>query len=541
MPWRDGIEWRLSALHWSRAGLAAFVRNEVPFVVNNSGRLSEDAAALLYQACLTSARPEGRILVVEVGAGLGLFARYLLDAFKAICEKERRPFYERLLLVVTDSSRITVEQWRDAGLFDAHREHVVLATCDACDPTSIRPLDPDGTPPFDLADLKAVFCNYILDVLPAAIARRVGDRFEELYVRTVLTNDRDLLAQQTTLTHQQICALAASEKDDDRAQLLPLLGLFDMETDFREVAAEARPGVEEAFALDPTAERLLVNFGALQAVRAWTARLGDGGFLLLNDYGGSGGIGQDAAEPALVPQRFGATMAFGLSFSQIERALRTHGRRVDAGEGDERRAVHTRLVTKGPLPELQAAFRGRFSFEADQHAELPMEDARTHTTAGRKDEALGSYRLALDRNPRDWQLIGEIAELVGLELQDYPAGAELARSALALNPWFSPWLFNVLGDCLFCQGQFADAHRAYLDAARVDPNDPRANLSLAHTLARSGELSEALSAVSRGLVNDTKGHFRLRLVDKQAQILDALTARTAGDRERMQQRLDRLR
>src|SRR5215218_1115572 len=76
VPWRDGIEWRLSALHWSRAGLAAFLRNEVPFVVNNSGRLSEDAAALLYQACLTSARPEGRILVVEVGAGLGLFARY---------------------------------------------------------------------------------------------------------------------------------------------------------------------------------------------------------------------------------------------------------------------------------------------------------------------------------------------------------------------------------------------------------------------------------------------------------------------------------
>jgi cytochrome c-type biogenesis protein CcmH/NrfG len=102
-------------------------------------------------------------------------------------------------------------------------------------------------------------------------------------------------------------------------------------------------------------------------------------------------------------------------------------------------------------------------------------------------------------------------------------------------------LFNVLGDCLFCQGQFDDAHRAYLDAARVDPNDPRANLSLAHTLARTGEITEALSAISRGLANDTKGHFRPRLLDKQAQILDAMTARTAGDRERMRQRLDRLR
>ena len=226
VPLRDSLEWELAQLHWSRAGLGSFVRDEVPFLINNSGRLSEHAAALLYQACLASRRTEGRFVAVEIGAGLGLFARYLLDAFKAICEQEARPFYQRLLLVVTDRSRRTVAQWRDVGLFEAHRDRVLLATCDAQNPSSLLPLDLASAPPFDLADVMAVYANYVLDVLPAAIVRRAGDRIEELHVRTVISPDADLLAQQTTLTREQIGALARSELVEDRARLLPLIGLL---------------------------------------------------------------------------------------------------------------------------------------------------------------------------------------------------------------------------------------------------------------------------------------------------------------------------
>jgi hypothetical protein len=72
------------------------------------------------------------------------------------------------------------------GLFDAHRDRVVLATCDGRDATTLQPPDPTTVPLFDLTALTAVFCNYVLDVLPAAIARRSGDRTEEFHVRTVL-------------------------------------------------------------------------------------------------------------------------------------------------------------------------------------------------------------------------------------------------------------------------------------------------------------------------------------------------------------------
>ena len=46
-PVSESLEWRLAGVHWRRAGVLAFAENEVPFVVNNSGRLSEAAARLL--------------------------------------------------------------------------------------------------------------------------------------------------------------------------------------------------------------------------------------------------------------------------------------------------------------------------------------------------------------------------------------------------------------------------------------------------------------------------------------------------------------
>jgi hypothetical protein len=52
----------------------------VPFVVNNNGRLSETAAALLFENCLEPGPPDGRIAVLEPAAGTGLFARYFLGS-----------------------------------------------------------------------------------------------------------------------------------------------------------------------------------------------------------------------------------------------------------------------------------------------------------------------------------------------------------------------------------------------------------------------------------------------------------------------------
>lgn len=118
-PLSGSLESNLSNLHWARAGTLPFIRGEVPFLCNNNGRLSEISAALLFANCADAMPHDGRIVVLELGAGTG-FARYLLDEFRLLCERASRDFYQRLSFHVTDRSPITVKTWEKHGIFEEH-------------------------------------------------------------------------------------------------------------------------------------------------------------------------------------------------------------------------------------------------------------------------------------------------------------------------------------------------------------------------------------------------------------------------------------
>ena len=193
-PLTESLEWELSALHWQRAGLMPFVENDVPFLVNNSGFLSTHVAAVLFANCIENT-PTGAIRMLEVGAGMGLFARYFLDAFKTICAQEGRDFFDRLVYYVSDQSMQTVQQWRERNQFAAFDPgRVVLGTCDAVHPQNFLSVDGET---IELAGLRAVVCNYVLDVLPATVVRRAesgGGVVEELRVQTHLLDDKNTLS-----------------------------------------------------------------------------------------------------------------------------------------------------------------------------------------------------------------------------------------------------------------------------------------------------------------------------------------------------------
>jgi tetratricopeptide (TPR) repeat protein len=168
-----------------------------------------------------------------------------------------------------------------------------------------------------------------------------------------------------------------------------------------------------------------------------------------------------------------------------------------------------------------------------------VEEARRHAAAGRVNEALASYRVALSRSRLDWALVGEVAEIVNNQARDHQAALELAHAALDLNPHYSAWLWNVLGDALYCLQRYAEAHEAYLQAERIDPRDGRTNLNLSYTHLQSGNLSSALEVICRGLDADVRGVYRDRLLDKQRQVLAAASDRWAAEQERMIRRNQR--
>jgi len=539
-PISECLEWRLADAYWDRTGVLPFVRNDVPYLVNNTGRLSENAAALVF-AALTEGRARGseRITVLELGAGTGLAARYFLDAMQALCRAHGSDLYDRLTYVVTDRAQRTVAGWRRDGLFAGHEGHVRTAVCDAA--ALALPARAGGEPdPIGSEPPAVVFCNYLLDVLPSTIARRAagdGGGLEQLEVRAHLRGGAAALRDAGLTSLDEARALAASGQPSELARLLPLLPHLDLETAY--LPWTPAPGAEAALAatIGP-GERAIVSSGALTCLRALLRRIADGGFVLINDYGP---VRPEDVAAHVGVQRFGGSVALGLNFSMLERALAEDGFAAAAPPGDEQRRVHTRVCARRIDEPTREALQRRFSLEADRYLDAPQEEARGHVAAGRQADALAAYRAMIERNPGDWQMLGEAAEYVGLQLRDHAAGLPIVRAALERNPWYSSWLWNILGDCFYYADKIAEAHRAFEQAARIDPDDPRTNLNLAYTFSSQGSQAAALAALARGLANDGRGTYRTRLLEKQAQVLSLVSERTAREQERLGRRAERFR
>jgi Flp pilus assembly protein TadD len=536
-PLGEALEWRLADVYWEREGLIPFVRNDVPYLVNNTGRLSESAAALVFAACedATAVLPE-RLTILELGAGTGLHARYFLDAFVSLCREAGRDFADRLVYVVTDRCERTVSAWQRDGLFAEHASRVQLGLGRASEPGVVVALDGTSTklePPF------FVFCNYLLDVLPSRIVRRVAEGFEQLCVRTHLVGGAAALRSAGIASVDEARALAASGHSEDLARLLPLLPQLELETTFSSWPPAA--GLEATLAAGIEGDgRVILNVGGLQCLERLTGMVHPTGFVLVNDYGP---VGTNDGANHITVQRFGGSVALGVNFPLIEAWLRSRSLVVAAPDGDDERRVHTRLVGRSIGKRAAQTLRTRFGLESDRSLDAPLEEARRHVAAGRTTEAVAGYRAAIEQNPRDWQMLGEAGEYVGLQLRDYTAGLTLARSALARNPWCSTWLWNVLGDCLFCKERYDEAHEAFEQASRIDADDPRTNLNLAYTLSLRGEQTAALAALARGLAQDGRGRgaYRARLLEKQSQILGLLSERASAEQERLVRRSGRFR
>lgn len=517
-PLYGALEWRIAQAYWARRGVLPFAQSEVPFLINNSGRLSEAAAQVVLANCLEH-RPEGPLNVIEFGAGTGLFARHFLDFFRELCDQRGVDFYGRLKLFVTDQSPATVEQWLQRDLFADHHGRVVASVADAMAGTPV-----DGT-------VRAIFCNYVLDVLPATVVRMVDGTVEQLRVRTRLVDDPGLVKSYTSLTHEEISEIAASADPSALEKLFPLLSLFDFEVAFS--ADGLIDGCADVVRGQPEAGAAVFNFGALQCLTNVAERLDLHGFILINDYGPT--QSGDVAGHATC-QRFGATSALGINFPHLERHLGQKGLLVRAATGDHERPIHARLITRERLEHTFSEFEGQFGDASYHHVQDSVEEAREHVAAGRLNEALTAYTTAVSRSARDWALIGEAADFVANQVRDYGAALELARGAVALNPFYSAWLWNILGDSLYCLERFSDAHAAYLRAEEIDPRDGRTNLNLAYSFLRTGDHESALRVIARGLASDGAGAFRGALLEKQQQVIAAIAVKAAGESQRLARR-----
>ncbi len=521
------LEWRLSGAYWISEGVTPFITEAVPYHVNNDGLASAAAAAVLFANCI-EAPGHGPIRVLEIGAGTGLFARYLLDEFRDLCCRHGRDFYDRLSFHVTDRSPRTVQHWSACGVFKEHA---------ACITTSVW--DADAPPPNGEQPLRAVFANYVLDSLPAAVLRRSGDGWQQLCARaTVRDENRFACGRDSTVDWMR--ETARSDRIEDLLDLLPLLPFLEAELAFLDVQGTGPEGWDSALAEDAgdaDGSVIVHNYGAERCLDTLLQQLDQAGFILVRDYGNTA----DQPRHTVNAQRFGGATAVPVDFVRLERRLRA--RFIEVVSPQRESVMHSRLLTRGPSSESRRVFAERFDTPASARHEA-VAHARQLAEQGLFREALDAYHLLINAAPRDWRVLGDAAHLAATRLGDPASGLELARIALTLNPWFSPFLWNVQGDCLAALNRVDDAHESYEQALRLHPGSVDTHLRLATSWLRRGDASRSLESVARGLACDAHDMHRHELIECQQSAIETLSRKRVALHEtalRRSARTDRLR
>jgi len=525
-PLADSLEWQLGQQYLRDRGNKAFISDAspVPFVVNNDGTLSRNAAEVFFSS-LEAAEEAGNlveqdIFVLELGIGVGLFARYFLDNFRDLCYQHNKDYYDRLCYIAADRSERMLMDVARHGVLGNHPGRYRLRQVDAMKPellpNDVMFLGHPGKP------LRAVFLNYLLDCLPAAVLDLSGEQVQQLSVRTCLGRGVKL----EDFTDMNIKGLQQrATSDDPRAQqeLLEVYGLFASEYDYRPVDAKKLPYGD--FALDfgrKVTKRLLHSYGAIQSLDRLLELVRDDGFILINDYGQT-----DITRPEdeFEHQRFSLATFVGVNFPLLKEyfGVRQKYEWLEPFGGD--RGIHARLLSKTPVQHTRGAFGRCFSAAAEEHRQEPIAKARACTQVGRFELAAGFYQEALDRQPRNWVLLNEISMFLTFSMRDPKAGIDMAKCALALNPTCSAELWNSLGDGLFEFGRYAEARSAYLRALQVNESDVRARFNLAWTFQREKNYPAALEMLAQALALDKMGQYHERILQKQQEVLVQLRQR----------------
>ncbi len=138
-PLRESLEWELGLRYYQNQGSGAFLHDAtpIPYAVNNDGNFAAAAAKLLFET-LSRSKAEneqrGEILVLEIGIGLGLFARFFLDCFCELCRDAGKNYYDRVCCIAGDFSERMLADLCKHGVLAAHAGHYRLRIVDATDP-----------------------------------------------------------------------------------------------------------------------------------------------------------------------------------------------------------------------------------------------------------------------------------------------------------------------------------------------------------------------------------------------------------------------
>ena len=491
----------------------------MPFAATSSGQLSEDAAAILFASLETAPSSDEPIRCLELGPGSGLFAKLLLDDLRRRCREHRRNYYDRITLVLADSSSAMLEAIAATSLLAEHEGHYEL-------------VHSDQPPARSEEGLRAVFLNYVLDSLPASVVRRTDTGIEHVCVRTCLAPDI-ALESYTSLSLTQVMELASAPEETSKRRLAEIYPALVVDVRYEPVLPDELPlgGALEGILPAAAGESVVHGHGAIACLHTCAERLTPGGFLLVNDFAYSR---RDPSAPERSPyQVYGGALAIGLNFAQLEReADRWPDISVHAPGADEK--LVSRLIGRDLDRATATSFAERFDPARLQARRAPRERAHRLIDEQRSGAARAALAEALSLSPGDWTLHEEAASFLAYVAKDRDAARTLACRGLELNP-LAPGLWNVLGDCELHARRPRQALECFEHAVQHNPREVRGRYNAAYALTALRDPDGALRMIAEALALDD-GSYRERILAKQARILERIARRREGDKDRIRDR-----
>lgn len=536
-PVSRSLEFRIGAAYWRRQGSAAFRSGAVPHLGTTDGMLAARAADVLYQSCLEASgrgELEDEVQVVELGAGLGLFARLFLNRLQQRCQATGSDFYDRVRYVATDQSPKMVSDLAGSGTLDEHGSHVHFGLVDALHPGEL--IDPADGSKAELGGLRAMVHTYVLDTLPFEYIVDAGAGWLRMHAMT-LVDKVSALCQRTGLDRAELSALMAGDTDKAIEVLLPVQDLLSLEWAYFPVDRDDIPygdclaGVAARVrAEEPGFVRVTWPVGAMDSVIASLGSLRPDGFLLCADYG------RERIEADFsTHQRYGGSRARGVNFAGMEYVLGQQNRdraahvRVVKAPGDERAKIHARLFMAADAPAVEEVFRQRFDqADFDAISEL-REKARAAALGGDREQAAAMYVQAGALAPENWLLKTEWADFE-TNLNGNPEhGLELAEEAFEMNPTCHAVVLTALGDAFGAVGRLSDSLEAYKRASAIQPDDVRSRIGIAVCYAEMGHFIDACFQFGGAFGVDVEDANRSKLLAGLNAVLDRRVAtRKAG-------------
>lgn len=525
VPLANSLEWDLGQEYLRQRGNKAFISDwsPIPFVINNDGALSCHAAEV-FVASLSEAEKAGtlpnEIQALELGIGVGLFARFFLDHVQEICRQRKKDYYQRLTYFAADRSPRMLSDVLRHGVLANHPGRVRVRQIDAMEPERCLPLDV-GVLKRD-KPLRAVFLNYLLDCLPCAVLRFEGDKAKQLHVRTCVARNIKL-SDYTDLSVKQLQERVKVNNPKSRQELLEVYGLFASEYDFQSVETKDIPYGEFAahYARNRSID-FLHSFGAIRSLERLLDLVANDGFVLVNDYGQT----QASEEHEFEHQRFSLATAVGINFPLLDAYFHDEGRcKVHRPRTSGGRGIHSRLFSKNASQETIAQFFESFGDEEHQKLQRPIQYARQFAQDRRYEMAYSYYQDALRLQPYNWVLLNEVSMFLTYGMRDPKRGANLARIALGLNPSCSADLWSTLGDALYEWGRVGEAKGCYEQALAINSADVRARYNLAFVHVREKNFDAALKRIAEAFTLDKTGQWRERLLNKLQETLHQVSLR----------------